>query len=101
MMLQRMQIPATPVLLLVTAPKIPATWVPWPKSSLPVEPFIMEVILTILAARSGCVLSTPVSTTAILILGSPWVLSQAAGALMAWGAHWAMLPYLVEGNCAE
>src|SRR6266542_598584 len=89
-MLQFGHIPAIPISLLVAAAAIPATWVPCPKPSLvlPVKVYAP----TTFEDRSGWELSTPVSTIAMTMLGSPSVRSQAAGAETACGPHWEMFP---------
>src|SRR5438105_8319950 len=63
-------VPATPSALFVEAAAIPATCVPWPLSSSPVSETHVPLrqyapsAVSICAARSGWVESTPVSTTA-------------------------------------
>jgi hypothetical protein len=65
--------PATPTALFVAAAAMPATWVPWPLSSIAAPVAQPEEerqlpprsVRTRPSARSGCVESTPVSTTAM------------------------------------
>jgi len=61
--------PATPTPLFVAAPAMPETCVPWPSSSvgIPAEqlpPRHVALSVETRPARSSCVASTPVSTTA-------------------------------------
>ncbi len=86
--------PATPRLLSLMAAAMPATWVPWPKSSwadpvhLRAFPSVLRQLVdsTMWPARSSWVRSTPVSTMPIRT-PAPVVLAQAAGAPMATRPH--------------
>src|SRR5436309_13690058 len=107
MMLAVQFTPTTPRPLLPTAPIVPETCVPWPLSSAglqenaialnPCEPAGHVIVLAddpepqvtvkavgavhMLAARSGCEYSTPVSMTPTTLFVDPVVMSQA---LVAW-----------------
>ena len=79
---------ATPMPLLVMAPMMPATWVPWPMTSVvppgphaagfPLEP-TQSTPLTTLPARSSWLASMPESTTPTVI-PAPVDTVHAAGA---------------------
>src|SRR5579872_5825576 len=80
--------PATPMPLFVAAATVPATAVPWPRTSL-----VLDVLLrkfqpgTSFELRSGCVPSTPESITATTTEDDPVVTPQAAGAEIAARCH--------------
>src|SRR5439155_25654078 len=67
---------------------VPATWVPCPTLSDTVGLVLWLAPTTTLPARSGCVVSTPVSRTATTTDGLPWVTSHPERAPTCAGAHW-------------
>src|SRR3954468_15137204 len=88
--------PATPTPLLVAAPAIPDTWVPWPSGSVGIPAVHVEPRQVALEAemrpwRSGFVASTPVSTIPTAPKGDgakvPGKSDQPAGAAIVLSAH--------------
>src|SRR5919106_6054721 len=74
--------PATPMPLLPMAPATPATQVPWPYTSAVLVLLSKKLYPgTSFPANSGCVGSTPLSTTAMMMPEAPWVRFHAWGAL--------------------
>ncbi|MNY09227.1 hypothetical protein D3C86_1421330 [compost metagenome] len=79
--------PATPCPLLAAAAATPAQWVPWPWSSLTSLERVMALKpVTTRPANSGCVVSRPVSSTA-MTMPLPLLVRQAWGACTIWGAY--------------
>ena len=74
--------------MLVTAPTMPETHVPWPLSSVGSPSlFTKSQPDTSFPCRSGWERSTPVSSTAMMTPGEPVVTSQAAVARVVTGDH--------------
>src|SRR4029079_4384746 len=77
--------PHVPTRLLRTATRHPATEVPWLSNELTGSPLPGPSVVksepgNMLCARSGCVLSTPVSMIAMITFASPCVRTHASGA---------------------
>src|SRR3990167_7449018 len=80
--------PTTPSALLPAAPMIPATWVPWPLSSIASVVFDRKFQpLATLPLISGWFLSIPVSTAATVIDAEPVDSLQAPSASIFFSPH--------------